>query len=58
MRMPVYVSSGDNFVGRLREIWLFKRSLHGLIIRSGGVDRGMLLGRSVLSTTDTVLLTY
>lgn len=58
MRMPIYVSTGDNFVGRLREIWLFKRAMHGLIVRSGGVDRGMLLGRSVISTSDAVLLTY
>lgn len=59
VRMPIYFSSSDKFMGRAREMWMFRRSLNGLVLRSGGsggVDRGHIISFNNTGVCDSFIL--
>lgn len=59
IRMPIYFSSSDKFMGRAREMWMFRRSLNGLVLRSGGsggVDRGHIVSFNNTGVCDAFIL--
>lgn len=45
-KYPMYFQSSDNFMGRAREMWMFGRSKHGLVLKSGGPS-GQLKGHII-----------
>jgi len=55
-KMPIYAIGESGFVGRYREMTIFKQGLMGSLLRSGGVDRGYLFGAHITQVADCVLL--
>jgi hypothetical protein len=55
-KMPLYAVGENGFIGRYREMTIFKQGLMGALLRSGGVDRGYLFGAHITSVADCILL--
>lgn len=59
IKIPLYFQSSTNFIGRAREMWMFRRSVNGLVLRSGGSggqDKGHIVSFSNTASGDAFLL--
>lgn len=59
VKMPMQFTSLNNYIGVSREIWVFTKSLNGLILRtggSGGADKAYVVSFSNTTTADSILL--
>lgn len=54
IKIPILFSSSTNFMGRAREMFMFEKSINGLVLRSGGsggTDQGYIVSLSNSGTT-------